>query len=479
MAHRINPISRRRLLATAGLGTSAFLLSDGFGPSSAHAEEADVDKLPLLIFCEFSGGWDTLLSLDPRDHTDPKYSDPNNKIHTGYDLVAEADDVVAEVLKNTGNSGLITPPGSNVSFGPAMEKLAQAHFEDLCVIRGINMGTLTHSVGKRYFLTGKFPRGLAPSGSSLPTWWSRENAGLFPIPNLASRTEAFNEGLDPRATALRINNHDDLEDVLKPLHPDLEPRAKLAQALAEFQYTDHCLDEQIDVTTLTHAHHASFEKSLAFSSGEMWEHFDFVRNPEPGSTIATLYEALEINPASPFGALTGPKGQAAVAAQALTNGLSQAVSIELASGLDTHSDNWAAVQASTQRDGWEALSNLISYLKNTLDANGEPFWNRTTIFCYADFARTPRINQRGGRDHFLYSASLIAGPGIKGNQAIGANNDYDYNALPVDVETGAPDADNGTVVRPPDVHATVLESMGMSHENVSNQSPVLLKAALK
>ena len=479
MAKLINPISRRKLLATAGLGTSAFVLSDVLGPNFARAEGTDIHELPLLIFCEFSGGWDTMVSLDPRDHSDPKYSDPNNKIQTGYDLVADADTAVAQVLASTGNTGLITPPGSNVSFGPAMEKLAKTHFEDLCVIRGVDMGTLSHAVGRRYFITGKFPRGLAPSGSSLPTWWSSENAGQFPIPNLASRTEAFNEGLDPRATALKIGSYGDLEDVLKPLQPELEPKAKLAQALAEFQYTDHCLDEQIDVTTMTHAHHASFEKSLAFSSGSVWEYFDFKRNPEPDSAMAELYAALEIDPTGPFGALNGPKGQAAVAAQALTNGLSQAVSIELAGGLDTHSDNWAADQASTQRAGWEVLSTLISYLKNTLDVNGKPFWDRTTIFCYSDFARTPKINQRGGRDHFLYSSTLIAGPGIKGNQAIGASNDYNYSAQPVDVETGAPDPDNGVIVRPPDVHATVLESMGLSSTNVSNQSPVLIKAALK
>lgn len=478
MADTNRPFSRRKLLATAGLGTGAFVLADVLGPNLAGATGVDIHKLPLLIFCEFSGGWDTLLSLDPRDHTDPKYSDPNNKVHTGYDLVADEDDAVASVMASTGNTGLVTPNGSNISFGPAMEKIAHAHYQDLCVVRGVDMGTLTHSVGRRYFLTGKFPRGLAPSGSSLPTWWSNDSSGLFAIPNLASRTEAFNEGLDPRATALRINNYGDLEDILKPLSPELEPRAKLAQALAKFQYTDHCLDEQIDVTTLTHAHHASFEKSLAFSSGEVWEYFDFKNNPDPNSQIAKVYEALEINPAGPVGALNGPKGQAAIAAQALTNGVSQAVSIELANGLDTHSDNWASAQASTQREGWEALSNLITYLKNTLDVNGEPFWNRTTIFCYAEFARTPRINQRGGRDHFLYSASLIAGPGIKGNQVIGANSDYDYSAMPIDVATGAPD-ENGIIVRPPDVHATVLEAMGMSHENVSNQSPVLLTAALK
>ena len=63
-------------------------------------------------------------------------------------------------------TGLVQPAGSNIAFGPAIGKLAAQHYQDLAVVRGVNMGTLTHEVGRRYFLTGKFPRGLAASGSS-------------------------------------------------------------------------------------------------------------------------------------------------------------------------------------------------------------------------------------------------------------------------------------------------------------------------
>ena len=45
------------------------------------------DEAPILIFCEFAGGWDQLLALDPRDNTRFSASDP---IDPAYDRVAEA-----------------------------------------------------------------------------------------------------------------------------------------------------------------------------------------------------------------------------------------------------------------------------------------------------------------------------------------------------------------------------------------------------
>ncbi|MFP6685061.1 MAG: hypothetical protein VB934_10120, partial [Polyangiaceae bacterium] len=155
--------SRRRALGGLGLTGGALALGDLMTAPAAHAEQADPDELPLFAFFFFGGGYDTLLSLDPRDHTQPEYSDPYNPIQTGYDLVAAQDSAVAQVMNDTGNTGIITPNGSNIGFGVAMEPLA-AHYEDLCVVRGISAGTLTHGVGGQYVLTGKFPLGLRASG---------------------------------------------------------------------------------------------------------------------------------------------------------------------------------------------------------------------------------------------------------------------------------------------------------------------------
>jgi len=312
----------------------------------------------------------------------------------------------------------------------------------------------------------------------MSTWWANENPGLFTIPNLVIRTEMYNEGLDPRASGLRIQGYEDLSTVLKPLNPDLEPRAELAKALAEVQYSQGCLEKQLDVTTRVTAHRASFEKALAFGGGSVWEYFNFKRNPAPGSSVANVYEAFGINPGNPFSQLGSSGGRAAIAAQALTNGLTQAVSVGVAGGLDTHGDEWAADQVSRQREGWTAIANFIKYMKNTLDPNGKPYWDRMSIVASSDFARTPRINTRGGRDHFLYSGVLIAGAGIKGNQVVGQTRNIDYHGEPIDHSTGKPD-EMGAHIRPPDVHATLLEGAGLSYKNVSNQSPVLMQTALK
>jgi hypothetical protein len=79
------------------------------GPG-VNAKNTPLDELPLLIFCEFSGGWDTLMSLEPRDHSNPLFNDPEGSIYTGYDMLAavekdkENDSSVTSVLGDSNNT---------------------------------------------------------------------------------------------------------------------------------------------------------------------------------------------------------------------------------------------------------------------------------------------------------------------------------------------------------------------------------------
>jgi hypothetical protein len=45
--------------------------------------------------------------------------------------------------------------------------------------------------------------------------------------------------------------------------------------------------------------------------------------------------------------------------------------------------------------------------------------------------------------------------------------------------SGAMDATGGGLIRPPDVHATLLKSMGLSFGHLSNQNPVPLDALIR
>ena len=460
--------SRRRLLQGFGATSAAWLLRDLF-PAVAQAEGFDPMTAPILLVCTFEGGWDQMLALDPRDAL--KF-DGSGKIDPAYNLVAGSDLSVSQALAQTGGRGTITPAGSNITFGPAIGTL-QEQFEDLCVIRGVNMGTLTHEVGRRYLLTGKFPRGLAANGSSLTTWHAHNTGDLSPIPNLVVGGEAYNEGLDNFATALKIQSSTDLLTVLSAIGEPLSPES--SAAVSDYLWSDSCSDLLYDGNEMVTTFLDSRSKALTLASGDLAQHFAFSNNPPP--TMQALYSAFGLSGGGINQALNGATGQAMLAAQAISQGVSQAVSVRLATGIDHHDDSYQTDHAPALREGFDALSNLIAYLKNTPDANGAPFWDRTTVLVTSDFARTPGINGRGGRDHHLASSCLLAGRGIRGNQVIGATDDVEMGAQRINASTGQVDAE-GVEIRPPDIHATLLQAMGLSYDHISNQDPVLLESAL-
>jgi uncharacterized protein (DUF1501 family) len=101
------------------------------------------------------------------------------------------------------------------------------------------------------------------------------------------------------------------------------------------------------------------------------------------------------------------------------------------------------------------------------------------MMVFSEFSRTPLINTREGRDHHLTSSCLVAGPGIKGNTVFGASTNTGMQVQKWNFATGAVDATAGAVIRPADVHATLLDSMGLSFSHLSNQTPRVISAIKK
>jgi len=464
-------LSRRGFFALLGLGGAAVMLRHPIG--KALAAEGDAEPV-YLVFCTFRGGWDQLLALDPRDargFTDPK------AIFPAYDIAAANDPALSQALADSGGSGLVRPDGSNIAFGPAIGKLAN-RYRDLTVVRGVFMGTLTHEVGRRYFLTGKFPRGLQAAGSSLATWAVSESGDHTPIPNLVVGTESYNEGLASYASGLVVQSSGDMLAVLSRIGQPL-PDAS-ARAVDDYMWAEKCADRRLDGGGRVTQYLDSFERAKVFSGGTLAPHFTF-RNPAPTPALADLYATFGIDSSNAaFQAdIAGPKGQALIAAQALTQGVSQAVSIELATDLDHHDDDWADLHAGMLRTGFDALDSLIGHLQATeIPGTGKSFWDRTVLIAGSDFARTPYLNSRGGRDHHLASSVLLAGMGLKGNTVIGATDDETMAAVTIDPATGAADP-SGISIRPADVHATLLAAAGLDHSHLENQDPRVLSALLR
>ncbi len=469
--------TRRSFLEIAGLLGGGVLLRKSI-LGEAEAQTA-TPKFLLLVY--FSGGWDQLLALDPRDATQDKFKylagkAPTSGIYPAYTEMAAGDPAVAAVMAATGGKGQQTAGG--LTFGPAVPSVMTAHANDLCIVRGMSMDTLTHEVGRRYLLTGKFPRGLTANGSSLNTVVANQTLSQLDLPNLAINVESYNEGMPAFASPTRVNSATDVRTVLSPQAQAPVLLTGSEASLVNFEkasVSDTCEAHGYDASGLVTGFRASRDQARKMTNSQAAALFQF-SNPAPSPDIANLYAAFNLNPASE---LNSSKAKAALAGQALTQGISQVVAVTLADNLDDHFDESGA-QSQSLAEGFDALGRLITFLKSkTVPGTTKTFWECTSLMTFSEFSRTPMLNARDGRDHHLTGSCLIGGPGLKGGTVFGASTDVGMGAQKFNFASGAVDAANGLAIRPSDVHATLLKSMGLDYSHLSNTTPQTIEKLIK
>jgi uncharacterized protein (DUF1501 family) len=116
-------------------------------------------------------------------------------------------------------------------------------------------------------------------------------------------------------------------------------------------------------------------------------------------------------------------------------------------GWDTHQNIFDEVEG-LSRDLDRASSALI----DDLIANGK--WSETLIVWMGDFGRTPKINDRGGRDHWPHASSVWLGGGVvRGGQVIGSTDSQGARVVerPVTV---------------PDLFATMASALGVEGDEM-------------
>lgn len=115
-------------------------------------------------------------------------------------------------------------------------------------------------------------------------------------------------------------------------------------------------------------------------------------------------------------------------------------------GWDTHSDNFTRLKDRNLPTLDAGLAGLFT----ALDAKG--LLENTSVFVTGEFGRTPKINVRGGRDHYPRAMfCLLAGGGMKGGQVVGES----------DAKGEGP---KNEAITPDDVAATFYKSLGINHE---------------
>jgi hypothetical protein len=391
------------------------------------------------VFAYFSGGWDVLLGLDPRDPA--SFTAEDDGIEPGYSLLPAANQ---EIVRAGG-----------LELGPYIGMMA-GHADRLAIIRGMSMETLTHEVGRRRFLTGRPPAGLSARGSSAATWISSRLGQDDAIPHLSVGVETYNVDQPTYASALRVGSSTDLRNLLTAGAPALEPA-------------------QDDILQAFLANEATCERS---------RHSPMLRAAEGArlrlggmldADLASLFDVrnLDADLRTRFGVASAsdtntPAVQSLITYQALTHEVSRCVSLQATSGLDTHFSEWARDHGPRQMAGFDAIARLATELDATAYApmgftpDGTSWLDHTTIIGFSEFSRTPVLNVRGGRDHWLGNSCFLLGGNVRPG-IIGGSSDVGMQPRPVSLETGEYDP-SGEIIRPEHVLRTLLVDAGITDD---------------
>jgi hypothetical protein len=465
-------LQRRHFLkAAAGFAGASVLGVTPFRALAQATTFAPADR--CFVFVYFGGGWDVLLGLDPRDptvFTPERVSE--TRILPGYSLLSSDGSFPETLVRPSQRTG---GPVPTMQFGPAIGRLAD-HYDKLAVVRGIHMNTVAHEVGFRYFLTGKEPIGNAARGSSTATEIVGQMKPAVPVQSIAYGIESYNDRYPGYANALRVSRANDLILALSPSPTSID--SEIEQQLVDLRgKTVTCESELYDTRGLVGQYRQARAQMASVLGNQLHKSFqlDFENDgaKDPAIERRNMQRAMirsQYNlPATGNVNYDSPAGRAALIAIALKQGISQCVSMNLVGGLDTHFGTQVA-HATSQRNGWNALADLVADLRKSDHPAGGTFLDHTTILAFSEFSRTPLINGSGGRDHHISSSALLIGAGIKHNLVFGRAGDINMAPGVVDRKTGEPDP-KGVNILPEDVIATVLASAGLDYA-ITRTSPL-------
>jgi len=322
-------------------------------------------------------------------------------------------------------------PGIRIS--EHLPKLAQCA-DKYAIVRGVSHTLAAHDLGSIYLLTGNRPIASLryptygavvarefEAPAHLPPFVAIPNQGNYPTGFLGPEFGPFETGQAPAAgksmevRGLALRNGVTLEDI--------DRRQNLVQrydnAFGDFANEDKLLAGMDEFGQKAYQ---------MMRSQKSRDAFELRKEPE---SVTRLFGEDQFS-------------QSCLLAVRLVESGVRFVTVSLG-GWDTHQNNWTTLKDKLCPPLDAGLSGLFLALaaKGLLDS--------TSVFVTGEFGRTPRINQRGGRDHYPRAMfCLLAGGGIKGGQVIGES----------DAKGEAP---KDKAITPDDVAATFYNTLGIDH----------------
>lgn len=306
-----------------------------------------------------------------------------------------------------------------LQFSQLMEKMASISNE-LAVVRSIRHDQGNHGAGNHYMMTGAPPRipvgcgafvSFHPSLGSvvskeigaphgIPAYFSLPRMSRSGGPNfLGSRFAPFVVPDSPNSSSFRVR------DVTIP------------QSLTDGRFQSRQkIRKQVD--TMLRFNDASVADPTLAVDEFYGQSLQIIKSPEAQAAFDIHQESGEIRDA--YGRNTF--GQQALLARRLVSAGVPFVTL-YQGGWDHHVDIFKSLDK--KLPPFEAtIAALISDLKQ------QGMLERTLVVVLGEFGRTPKINTRGGRDHWSNAMSVVfAGGQTPGGQVIGATDRQGYAAV--------------------------------------------------
>jgi hypothetical protein len=403
----------------------------------------------FFVFLHASGGWDTMLSLDPR----------NEARGLIQPSTAANSDVGGVRLWRPATNGSFEPiVRGSLRLGPAMGYLTDLA-DRLCVFNGLAMNTVSHDDGSSFVVTGRHLSGGTPGSDSIDVALSHAfgTQQLIPGISLAGFPSAFiSPQLDRRAVPVRVGYVGLVSPSLtRSTHFTTAAERRLVNTLLTEEAQDLASRaEYRDVPERFALQSRALQEVLDRDLREIFDQYYLVRpevlTPELRELRARTY---------PYNVPDAYVANASFIVQALRRNVVRCISLGLGT-FDTHfGDNRA--QPQRLQEFFDTLAALVRALDGQPHPTrtGHRLGDHTHILVTSDFCRTPNLNLSQGRDHYPNNAALVISPRFRGGMSFGSSDAEQYLPAPVTGFAGAP-----RPVSPPDVLATLVSAVGIDSQ---------------
>ena len=320
-------------------------------------------------------------------------------------------------------------PGIRIS--EHLPKLSQCA-DKYAILRGVSHTLAAHELGSVYMLTGNrpLPSLRYPSYGAvvarefggtpeLPPFVAIPSQGNYPTGYMGPEYGPFETGQTPlpgkpmEVRGLALRNGVTLEDV--------DRRQNLVERY-DTAFGDYAKDEKL-LVGMDQFGQKAYEM---MRSEKARAAFNLAKEPE---SITKLFGTDQFS-------------QSCLLASRLVESGVRFVSVSLG-GWDTHQNNWTTLKDKLMPTLDAGLSGLFLALES------KGLLASTSVFVTGEFGRTPKINQRGGRDHYPRAMfCLLGGGGMRGGQVVGES----------DAKGEGP---KDRIITPDDVAATFYKSLGI------------------